>query len=139
MRPRKNNVIKGPVFPSFLNQRTGPHEVMVWKPGIQSLKQRTKNLQRACRSILESRDPETMRVGALVVQACERELHPKLASLILINAAMEAANSTGEPWHVCASVLTNQFIETRVARLKSFADQPIATASTEVSPPAERI
>jgi hypothetical protein len=142
MRRRKKNVVKGPMFPSFLHQQAGGTDGALMEAGVQSLRQRMKNLTLRCRPIIDSRDPETVRVGRLVIEACQREPNPKLASLVLINAAIEAADSTGEPWPVCASVIVSNFLDARVQRIKALtADQPVATATTDaiVSPPAERI
>jgi hypothetical protein len=122
----KKNCIKGPVMPSFVQAKAGTKKIMVWKPGTQSIRQRMKYLTRACASILDSKDPDTVRVGGLIFKACEAEPRPRYAALVIMNAAREASESSGADWPTCASVLIHQFIEARVERLKT------------VSPPAER-
>ena len=138
-RRRKKNVIKGPIFDSFRNQHFGMKKILVWKPGTQSLRQRLKYLSQQCRTILDSRDSEVIRVGQLVLEACRPDVHPKLTALILTNAGLEASNSTGESWPVCTAYLVNKYLAARVERLKGFGEDQTATMDVAVSPPTERI
>lgn len=101
---------KGPVFPSFLNQRSTVNDPprMQWKAHCGKQAQ-MRNLRQACHKIVTSKDVETQKQLARVIEATKNEPEPEFGKLHLIHAALDACDQTGEPWTVCMRYLMDKF------------------------------
>lgn len=109
---------KGPLMPSHLNQNTGERTVKEWRTGVQSTRQRMRYLTVANREVLDSMDLEYIAVGALIRYATASEPNPQFAMLVMINAARELSDSTGETFPVIARKLVEDFTDARLKRLE---------------------
>jgi len=107
-RPIKHNGLKGIHMLSYLDQESKKQK-MVWRPGLQGVRQQLRYLRNATRHILDSKDPNVIKAGDRVIQACENEPNPEYGILHLYYAAVEACRDTGEPWDVCMNYFMDKF------------------------------
>lgn len=112
---------KGPVFPSYLNQNVEPPKSrMQWKAHC-GKKAQLRNLQHACRHILESKNPLIVEQVARVISAVKGEPMPEFGKLHLVYAALDACDQTGEPWYVCMKYLMDKFDDMETDRAAATA------------------
>lgn len=113
--------LKGPVFPSYLNQHVGIDKPrMQWKAHCGARAQ-LRNLRQACKRVLESKDPEVQKQVARVIEATKVEPSPEFGKLHLIHAAQDACDQTGEPWEVCMRYLMDQYDNMQADRKEAYA------------------
>jgi len=101
-------VLKGPVFPSYLNQNTVQKPKAQWTRH-QSTKQQLRHLRQRCGYLLDSKDPETIEVGDRVIRSVCEEPHPEYSALHLFNAGLELAEETGISWIMAMTYLMDRF------------------------------
>lgn len=107
--------LKGPVFASYLNQRSpteraalGRPPRMAWKRHCGS-REALRNLRHACAKVLGSNDPADVKAVARVREAVKNEPLPEFGLLHLVSAALDACDQTGEAWRTCMNYLMDQF------------------------------
>lgn len=101
--------LKGIVFPSYLNQNTGPKKPHMQWIRHQNKGQRIRNLKNACRHVLAAKDAETRGLLDRIRAAVKDEPEPEFGFLHLVFAAVDACDQTGEPWTVCMKYLMDKF------------------------------
>jgi hypothetical protein len=101
--------LKGIVFPSYLNQNTGPRKPKLQWVRHQNSKQRIRNVRNAARPVLNSKDPKTVALLARVRESVKDEPEPEFGFLHLVTAGASASFGTGEPWTVCMEYLMDKF------------------------------
>jgi len=114
---RSKHRFKGPVFPSFkepprasIRPLDAPKKQRYnFVTGHQSTRQIKRGMKQRLRSIIDSKDRDTILAGDRVIYAVREEPDPEYSALHLFGAAQRASNDTGEPWHVCMNYLMDEF------------------------------
>lgn len=107
----KKNVIKGPVFPSFVNTRSSlasPRQRMIFLPHTRH-RAATRNLKNACAQALKLHDVDSFIARERCRAAVAGEPFPEYAFYHLVHAAWEAHDGTGCPWHEAMTYLLDKF------------------------------
>lgn len=101
--------LKGIVFPSYLNQNTGPKAPkMQWKAHCGKQAQ-LRNLKQRCRKVLDAKDSQTRGTVNRVAEAVAQEPMPEFGKLHLIFAGLDAADQTGENFNTCMNYIMDKF------------------------------
>lgn len=100
--------LKGPVFPSYLNQKPEAKGKMQWKAHCNT-RAAMRNLRHKCHRFLVSRDTEIVAQVDRVRNAVKDEPNPEFGLLHLLCAAVDASEGTGVAWAECMKYYMDQF------------------------------
>lgn len=100
--------LKGPVFPSYLNQKGARSSHMQWKSHCGN-RAALRNLRHKCHKFLISDEVEIATQRQRVRDAVKDEPSPEFGLLHLLCAAVDIADQTGQPWAVCMKYIMDRF------------------------------
>jgi hypothetical protein len=75
--------------------------VRIYNASHRSLPRQLRDMRQKARTIIDSKDADTILAGSNVIRLCMDEPHPEYSALHLICAAIDVAKETNRAWHVC--------------------------------------